>query len=94
MGDYKHGISLSLEDLTDPTPDDTVMPAIPNIPEHEISTDTIIIKNISNALREIDLGRDKEIRIEPKKELTVPKSILDHPQFKAFKSSFIVKGVA
>ena len=88
----KKGISVSIEDIVDTTPDPTKMPNIPAEKPLIISDKQIVIKNISNSSREIDLGRNKEIRIDAGKEATVSESVLEHENYKAFASSFIIKG--
>jgi hypothetical protein len=84
-------IRLSVEDIPDPTLENVIIPDIPSDNTTNISEEKVLLVNISNSLREIDLGRDAEVRIEPRQKKIVSASVLEQESFKAFQSSFLVQ---
>jgi len=89
--DEPYKVRLTVEDLPDPTLEDVIIPEIPSEKEIKSTGEEVLLVNISNSLREIDLGRGKEIRIEPREKQVVSADVLEHESFKAFKSSFLVQ---
>lgn len=86
-------VRLVVEDLPDPALENVIIPDIPTEKEILLKDEEVLLINISNSLREIDLGRGKEVRIEPRQKKVVSASVLEHESFKAFKSSFLVQKI-
>ena len=83
-------IKVKTEDIADTALENVVLPVIPAEKPIVITNEKVILYNISNSLREIDLGKGNEIRIEPKEKKEVPASVLEHEAYKSFQSSFLI----
>ncbi len=91
--DEPQKVRLIVEDLPDPTLENVIIPEIPSEKVIKPTGEEVVLINISNSLREIDLGKDREIRIEPRQKQIVPADVLEHESFIAFKSSFLVQKI-